>query len=247
MATTQTVRLYAPVGIGGLIQAVNGTYTVASDGTVTVNAADVQYLVSLGFEYAVTEHNFYTWPGAPVAASNTVTVSSTSLTVGTLTIAAQPDVPRQLQTIVYPGTSAITAGTLTYVYSANDGTTQTDSFSLTGMASQTAGSAGATLSTTKGVERLTSITIAGLTGGTTPGVAVGTNGYLAVPVAPRFVDFVVTAEKKVTPTAGTLGLSVPSDDTVPTALITSGALISTTTAPDGTHQLSVGYTYVYPG
>ena len=40
MATSSTVKLFAPVGVGGVIQAVNGTYIVASDGTVNVNAAD---------------------------------------------------------------------------------------------------------------------------------------------------------------------------------------------------------------
>jgi hypothetical protein len=247
MATASTVKLFAPVGVGGLIQAPNGTYVVASDGTVVVNAADVQYLMSLGFEFAVTDHRIYNTPGAPAAQSAIVTVSSTSLTVGTLTIAAQPDVARQLQAIIYPGTSAITAGVLAFTYVANDGTTQVDSFALTGMASQAAGAAGATLSTTKGVEQLTSAVITGLTGGTTPGVAVGTNNYLAVPVPPRFVDVAFTSGKKVTPTAGTLGLAVPSFNTLSTSLITSGALYSPQTAPDGTHALSIGYTVTYPG
>lgn len=247
MSTTQTVKLFAPPGVGGQIQASNGTYFVASDGTVTVNAADVASLVSLGFEFAVTDHRIYAFPGAPVASSATTTVSSTSLTVGSLTIANQPDVPRQLQAVVFPGTSSITSGTLTYVYTANDGTTQTDVFPLTGMASQTAGSAGATLATTKGVERLTSATVAGLTGGTSPGVQVGTNNYLGVPVPPRFVDFAVTSEKKASPAVSSTGLSVPSDDAVPTLVIAAGALVTPTTVPDGTHQLSIGYNVTYPG
>ena len=245
MSTTQTVKLFAPTGGGGQIQAPNGTYFVASDGTVAVNAADVASLVALGFEFAVTDHRNYVFPGAPVAQSATVTVSSTSLTVGSLTIAAHPDVPRQVQAVVFPG-GAITAGTLTYVYTANDGTTQTDALSLV-MASQSTGVAGATLATTKGVERMTSVTVAGLTGGVSPGVQAGTNNYLAVPVPPRFVDFAVTSEKKITPTNGTLGLTVPSDDTVPTLLITAGALVTPSTVPDGTHGLSFGYNVTYPG
>ena len=78
-------------------------------------------------------------------------------------------------------------------------------------------------------------------------IQIGTNNYLAVPAPPRFVDFAVTSEKKTTPTAGTLGLSVPSDDTVPTLLITAGALVTPSTVPDGTHQLSFGYNVTYPG
>ena len=55
------------------------------------------------------------------------------------------------------------------------------------------------------------------------------------------------SEKKITPTAGTLGLTVPSFNTLSTSLITSGALYSPQTAPDGTHALSIGYTVTYPG
>lgn len=244
MSTNQTVRMFAPTGVGGLIQSSNGTYSVASDGTVSVNAADVQFFLALGFEFAITDHRIYNTPGAPVAANATVTVGSTSLTVGTLTIAGQPDCCRQLQAVIFPG-GAITAGSLTYVYTANDGTTQTDTLSLV-MASQSAGTAGGTLQTTKGVLRLTSVTVAGLTGGVTPGVQVGTNGYLGVPVPPRFVDFAPTAENKVTPTSGTLGLTVPSSDAAPT-LYTSGGLVSPTTNPDGTHWLSLGYDVTFPG
>lgn len=245
MATNQTVRMFAPTGVGGQIQAINGTYFVGADGTVYVNAADVQYMQSLGFQFALSDHRIFTTPGAPVAASTSVTVSSVSLTVGSLTVAAQPDVPRQLQAIVYPGTVAISAGVLTMTYTANDGTTQVDALSLV-MGTQAAGTAGGTLFTTKGVERLASAIVSGLTGGVSPGIVVGSNGYIAVPVPARFVDFAPTMEKKMTPTAGTLGLSVPSDDTVPT-LYTSGGLISPTTAPDGTHWLSLGYNVVFPG
>lgn len=244
MSTTQTVKLFAPTGAGGQIQASNGTYFVASDGTVTVNAADVQAFLALGFEFAVTEHRIFNFPGAPAILNATVTVGSTSLTAGSLTIAAQPDVARQVQAVVFPG-GAITAGTLTFTYTANDGTTQVDALSLV-MASQTAGTAGATLATTKGVERMASAVVAGLTGGVSPGIQCGTNNYLGVPVPPRFVDFAVTSEKKITPTAGTLGLSVPADEAVPTLVITAGALVTPTTVPNGTLGFSVGYNVTSP-
>lgn len=241
MTTTQTTRMYAPTGVGGVIQAPNGTYFVASDGSVTVNAADVRYLTDLGFVFSTTEHRVFTFPGAPVASSATVTVTSTSLTAGSLTIAAQPDVCRQLQVRTDPGTTAITAGSLVMTYTANDGTTQVDTLSLITAASTTA-----TLTTTKGVEVLSSAVISGVTGGTTPGIQIGTNNYLGVPVPPRFSNFTVTSEKKITPTAGTLGLTVPSNDTVPTALVTTGALILPTTAPNGTIGLSFGYNFTFP-
>jgi len=242
MATTQTVRMFAPTGIGGLIQAPSGTYAVASDGVVTANAADAQFLLGLGFQFAVTDHKLYTTGGAPAASSAAVTVSSTSLTAGSLTIAAQPDTPRQLQAVVFPGaTTAITAGNLVLTYTANDGTTQVDTLSLV-MATQTAGTAGATLTTTKGVERLASAVVSGLVGGTSPGVQIGTNNFLAVPVPPRFVDFAVVAEKKITWATG-----LPADEAVPTSFITAGALVTPTTNPNATLGFSFGYNVTFPG
>jgi len=247
MATSATVKMFAPPAGGGAIQTqFSGTVYVGTDGTVTVNAQDVPTMVALGYQFAVAGHNFWSTPGAPVAASATVTVSSAALSNGTLTIAAQPDVPRQLAAVVFPGTLNITAGTLTYTYQANDGTVQVDVLSLV-MGSQAAGTAGGTLNTTKGVERLISAVVAGLSGGASPGIQVGTNNYLGVPVPPRFVDFALVSEKKTTPTTGSLGLTVGSDDTVSTNLISTGALVSPTTAPDGTHWISFGYTFNSPG
>ena len=78
------------------------------------------------------------------------------------------------------------------------------------------------------------------------GIQVGTNATVAVPVDPGFVDFTVLKETKITPTAGTLGLTVPADETIGTVNST-GAMITPTQAPDGTHALSFEYTYVFPG
>lgn len=239
MATTQTVKMFAPTGVGGLIQAPNGTYVVASDFTLSANAADVQFLLGLGFQFAITDQRSVMFL-APLSSNATVTVGSTSLTAGSLTIAAQPDQPRQLQAVVFPG-GAITAGTLTFTYTANDGTTQVDALSLV-MASQAAGVAGATLATTKGVQRLTSAVVASVTGGSTPGVQVGTNNFLAVPVPPRFVDFAPTYDKKATSATATF-----TDEAVPTVFSTAGALITPTTNPNSTLCFSLGYNVTYPG
>lgn len=244
MATT--VRLFAPAGVGGLIQTANsGNVFVQSDGTVTVNSSDATDLIRLGYQFAVTQHNYLTVQGAAVAAV-AATVTSVALTVGTLTVAAQPDYPRQLQFQISPGTTSISAGTLTAVYLANDGTTQTDSFSLAQSAQASANLIGMTQTTTKGVEHVISLTVAGVTGGTSPGIQVGTTNFLGMPVAPRFVDFAVTKETKVIPTAGSLGLQVASDETIG-SVIASGGLVSPTTAPATSFGLSFGYTYIMPG
>lgn len=246
MTVTTNVRLFAPPGAGGVIQTANsGNVFVQSDGTVTVNAQDAPDLIKLGYEWAVLGHNFFTLQG-PAVGAVAATVTSTSLTVGTYAIAAQPDYPRQLAIQTSPGTTSITAGTLVAVYVANDGTTQTDSFSLVQSAQAAANTIGMTQTTTKGVEHVVSFTVSGLTGGTSPGIQVGTNNFLAMPLPPRFVDFAVTKETKILPTAGSLGLQVASDETIG-SVVASGGLIQPTTLPATSFGLSFGYSYMSPG
>jgi hypothetical protein len=241
-----TVKMFAPTGAGGMIETANsGNVFVATDGTVSVNPADVKDLMALGYQFALTTHDWYTTPCAPAAASAAVTVASAALSNGSLTIAAQPDVPRQLQAIVNPGTTAISAGNLALSYTANDGAPQVDNFSLVMVAGAAAGTIKATFQTSKGVEHLASAVVSGVVGGTTPAIQIGTNALLALPVSPRFQDFAVTKETAIA-VAATSGLSTGTDETVGT-VTASGGLIAPTTAPDGTHALSFGYNYVSPG
>jgi hypothetical protein len=58
--------------------------------------------------------------------------------------------------------------------------------------------------------------------------------------------FSVTKETKITPIAGALGLSVPSDETVGT-VTAAGALVSPTTAPNGSGSLNFCYSNAFPG
>jgi acyl dehydratase len=103
-----SIKLIAPAGVGGVVMGRSGSnYVIASDGTIAnVQPTDVDALMNDGFMWAVTAHRQFTFP-APVAAGAAVTVASTALSNGTLTIAAQPDVSRQLQAIINPGTTAI--------------------------------------------------------------------------------------------------------------------------------------------
>ena len=232
--TTQTVRMFAPVGIGGLIQAPNGTYYVGSDGTVTVNAADVQYLQGIGFGFAVTDHRVYNTLGPPAAANATVTVASVALSAGSLTIAAQPDIPRQLAIVLFTGGAAVTAGSLVATYTANDGTTQVDTINLSGTSVSTA-----SFTTSKGVEHLTSAIVVAPSGGTSPGIQIGTNSYLAVPITPRAVDFVVTKETEYGSTNN------PTDVTV-SANVKAGGLYAPTTSLSNSGWIGIGYDFTAP-
>lgn len=224
------------------------SYTPDASGYVAnVAASDIGIFLNSGFSFAARAHRQYNSPGAPAAASAAVTVASTSLSAGSLSIAAQPDVPRQLQVVVGAGSLTLSAGgNLALTYSANDGTTQTDNLAYGGIAS----SATETLTTTKGVEHLTSVVNSAVPAAAAANsyLFIGTNGVLGLPVDTGFAStqFSVNKETKITATAGTLGLSVPADETVGT-VTASGALVAPTTAPDGTHQFSFEYSYAYPG
>ena len=100
-----TIRLIAPAGLGGVINGRSGNnYVIGGDGTISgVNSLDVSALLQVGFQFAVTAHKAYTTPGAPLAASAAATVTSTALTNGSLTVAAQPDQSRQLAVVINSG------------------------------------------------------------------------------------------------------------------------------------------------
>ena len=234
-----TIQLLAPAPFAQFSCSSGNSYTASSLGLISASSIDVKDLLNDGCTYAITRANTYTTPGAPAIANATITVSSATLTAGTLTIGAQPDVPRQLAAIVTAQSgSTLTSAGLTLVYTANDGTTQTDALAF-GL-----GTVG-TVTTSKGVAHLTSATVAAVVGGGTATVQIGTTAYLAVPLEPGFVSWSVFKETKITPTNGTYGLSVPADETVSTTTISTG-MISPTQAPDGTHWLSFGYTYTMP-
>lgn len=219
------------------------TYTANSLGVISALSSDCNDLEAGGCTYAILRHNVYNTPGAPAAANSTITVASATLTAGTLTIGAQPDVIRPLAVIAQTQSgSTLTAGLVTMTYTANDSTTQVDALNLAA-SGPLAGTL--TLSTSKGVERLTSAIVSGVVGGGLATIWIGTSATLAVPLEPGFSSWSITKEIKITPTNGTFGLMVPSDETIST-LTTSNGLVALTTAPDGTHQMSVGYVYTMP-
>jgi hypothetical protein len=228
--TTPTVKLNASA-IGGVIQTANsGNVSVQSDGTITVNAADVPALLAAGCTYVQGTTRFYTTPvAAPAVANVNLLYSSAALSNGTLAVAAQPDVPRQAQAIVIPGTLAVTAGVLTLTYVANDGTTTVDALSVVTAASTTL-----TVFTTKGVVTMTSQVLSAVAGGVSPTIQIGTNGVLAVPINPNDQDVTLIREYN-DGAAATQGT------------IAAFGLVTPHVAPNGTHTFTFGYTTLTPG
>jgi len=223
------VRL-AGNGFGGIVEGNFGIYQAASDGTFTVDTRDAPSCLQIGMNYISITNLQYAPPIPPAAAAVGGVVSSGALSNGTIAVSTQPTVMRPVTFEVGTGTGAITAGTATIVYVGNDGQIDTDVLSLVCSASSSV-----TQYLSRGVVTISSITIAGLTGGTSPWARMSTTATLSMPVEPGAVDFTVNREY---------------DNN---ATIAVGALLSTvlgsitpTTAPNATLNYSFSYTYVSP-
>lgn len=220
-----TVQMKCAPGVN-IIYGLSGTqYSADANGIIAVQPNDITDIINSGNAFPAQARNHsFSLTTAPAAASAALVLASGALSNGVKAIAAQPDCARQLQYVVAPGSAAITAGTLTVVYWGNDGVEHTDVFSLA-----TAASTNKTLTSTFGCSLVVSQTVAGLTGGSSPGLEGGTNAVLALPIDP-----------------GESGISVyrenvdGSSETVGT--VGANGLITTTTAPNGSHTFSFGFT-----
>lgn len=227
---TQQVQMAPAAGIGGVIQGLFGTYPPASDGSYTVDVRDAPGLLAMGMNYVRQTANSYAVPIAPAAATVGAIVSSGALSNGSVSVTAQPGVPRQVAVEVSAGTVAITAGTIAVTYIGNDGISGTDTLSLV-----LAAGASFTTPLSRGVVTISSITVAGLVGGASPFRRLNTTAVLSVPVAPNAIDFSVIREYD---DSATIAVGTVSTTTL--------GSIAPTTAPNGTHTYSFAYSYVAP-
>ena len=202
-------------------------YTTPQGVVVTgISTADITDLLNDGATYATLRTRVHT-PGIVAVASATVIVASGALSNGSMTIAAQPDCPRQLAVVMNSG-ATITAGTLTLVYNNTEGQPSTDAFSLA-----VTGSVASTFVTSQGCSHLTSGTVAGLAGGTSPNIKVGTNNVLALPADLGQSSLTVFYAS----------VDGAADSALPTQSAANGHLITPATAPNGTHTYSFGYNF----
>jgi hypothetical protein len=233
--TTMTIKVIAIPGIApvGAFQGPNsGNVAENSDGTFSIDPRDTVYAFGAGYVPARTENRFYYTPAAPATASNGLLFNSAALSNGTLAVAANVDVMRAVQVLVLPGTTAITAGNLALTYDANDGTaSQVDNLSLI-----TALSTTLTLNASKGVLRMRSQIVTGLTGGTSPTILIGTTAAIAVPVPPGAQDATIISEF-----LDAAVVTVANAGTLTTAPL---GVYTPHTAPNATHNFGVEYTTV---
>lgn len=238
------------IGSPGQEYYANGnTYTAASSGLITggTNASgsftgimqnDVVALINAGALPATLRTRMINL-GVVKAASATVLVASAALSNGALTVAANPDIPRQAQFVINPGASAITAGLLGLTYTTGDGVTFTDSLSLV-----VALSTALTLVSTHGCAVLSSAGVSGLVGGTSPNIQGGTNNVLSVPADIGQAGLAFYYAATLTTSTGTNVASVGwVEDTLPTQSAVDGKLITPHATPNGTLAYSFGYNF----
>jgi hypothetical protein len=208
----------------------SGNVTAGSDGTLTIDSRDILLAIQQGLVPTFRWSTSYSFPQAPVAANNALLFASAAAANGTLAIAGSVDVPRQVQAIFWAGTAAVTAGTLALTYAANDGTAaQVDSLSLICGAS-----AFVTVFTTKGVVFMSSMALAGIVGGASPTIEVGTNAVLALPIAPSAVDMTLAADFLGGTAQATKGV------------VTNAGFYTPNSAPNGTRIPTAVYAYSAP-
>jgi hypothetical protein len=215
--------------VGGVVQGTWGTYQAASDGTFTVDSRDALAMLTLGMSYIRRGSASYNTLAAPAAASVGRFVASVGLSVGTLSIANQPDVLRPAQVIIGPGTTAISSGSVSVTYLGNDGQAGTDVISAV-----TAASTPTTTYLSRGVAHITSATVSTIVGGTSPYVYISSTPDLSVPVDPGAQDFAVTKE------------NIETGNETVGALISPLGSITPSTAPNGTHTYGFAFTFISP-
>lgn len=215
--------------VGGTVQGNFGTYQQSASGNYTVDSRDAPALIASGMNYVTTPTRTYTPPAAPLVATSGKIVASVALSNGTLSIANQPDVPRPANIVIGTGTGAVSAGSLVLSYTGNDGSATVDTLSMV-----LGASAGNTLTTSKGMVKIASAVVSGIAGGTSPFIHIDTTAAISVPVDAGASGLAVYSETAdgVAETVGTLAAALGS--------------IAPTTAPNGTHTYSFGYTFTSP-
>lgn len=249
-------KLIAPSGSSpqAQVQGRSGlTYTVAADGTINnVNWQDVGPLLSAGWYFAtVLTHKVSL--NSPLPADLVSIKLAATPANGAISIAAQPPQARKLQVrtvLGTPGTTNITAGTLTLVGLDQDGNAITEVIDLT------AGGAASLTQTTKyAYASLTSGTVANYAAsgsGTGNTLGIGASNAFGVPTVPGLnatgqfggLNLACTKASKTTKVLGTS--NVTADDVAATAVVdTVARTITPTTAPSASGLTDFELTYSF--
>lgn len=223
-------QLIAPAGVT-LFEGRSGqNYSVDGNGIVNITlAGDVGGAFNAGFVPAMSWGGIQSY-AAPAAANATLVVHASTLANSTLVVSAQPTLARKLSTVVSVAGGSITAGNLTLVgvSGLQAPVTEVQSVAL-GTATAT------TIKSSNAFAAVNTAILTGVGGATvTASITIGTAPDLAIIMPTNFRKLAVVSEfvDGATESIGTV-------DGV-------AGCIALTTAPNGTHNYSLYYTFVQP-
>jgi len=222
-------------------------YNADSNNVFTIQSPDMSELLNAGF----TQLDVQTLKvslNSPLPADLISVKAAATPANGAITIAAQPVHARKLQVRIVlgtPGTTNITAGTLTLVGLDQDGQAINEVVPLNQF-----GAVSGTYTTQHAYASLTSGTVAAYAAngsGTGNTLGIGVSNDFGVPTAPGYVNglnIVCTKATKITKVLGTSNTA--ADDVAATTTIDSVArTIAPTTAPAANGLVDYEFTYTY--
>lgn len=242
-----TTKMIAPAGnqVNTILGQSGTVYNVASDGSVSgVLPTDVSKLLDNGFTFFITNVRRVSI-SSPLPADLISIKAAATPANGAITIAAQPPQPRKMQVRIVlgtPGTTNITAGTLTLLGTDQDGNAITEVVQLNQFAALSG-----TYLTLNAYATLTSGTVAAYAAsgsGTGNTLGIGLSNDFGVPTRPGAVDFAIIKASKITKVLGTS--NIVADDLASTATIdTVARTINPTTAPAANGLVDYEFSYSF--
>lgn len=239
--------MVGPSGVNSVLGKSGTSYTADANGVYTINFGDVDSLINAGFTLLQTGTGRISI-SSPLPADLISIKAAATPANGTITIAAQPPQARKLQVRIVlgtPGTTNITAGTLTLVYTDQDGNAVNEVVQLNQF-----GALSGTYTSKYACANLTSGTVAGYTAsgsGTGNTLGLGLSNDFGVPTYPGAVaglNIVCTKATKVTKVLGTSNIA--ADDVSSTTTVDSVArTIAPTTAPAASGLVDFEFNYTF--
>lgn len=241
-----SITLKAPLGTNEFVGRSGTVYVPAANGSLTVSDnSDVLGLLSQGCSLFATKIRKASF-NSPLPADLISIKAAATPANGTIAIAAQPPQVRKLQVRIVlgtPGTTNITAGTLTLVYTDQDGNVINEVVQLNQF-----GALSGTYLTKSACGLLTSGTVAGYAAngsGTGNTLGIGVSNDFAIPSEVGTVlNFTLLKASKTTKVLGTSNITV--DDVAATATVdTVARTVNPTTAPAANGLVDYEFTCAY--
>ena len=243
---TVTVQMVGPSGTNSVLGKSGTSYVADANGVFTIIGGDIDALLNAGF-YILKTGSHKVSINSPLPADLISIKAAATPANGAITIAAQPPHARKFQVRIVlgtPGTTNITAGTLTLVGVDTDGNAITEVVQLNQF-----GALSGTYTTVNAYASLTSGTVAGYTAsgsGTGNTLGIGVSNDFGIPTIPggQGLNMVLVKSTKITKVLGTS--NVAADDVASTATVDKVArTVNPTTAPAANGLVDYEFTVAY--